>query len=360
MRFVALYFIFRLPLAFFIDSVLGDPKFLNHPVILLGKLISKGETFFRAKFQNEEADFSQSAKNDFLAGTCLFLSVALVSFLVPFLIIFILARSAQALSNPVLLIFACAVDLWLGYRCLACKSLIDESRAVAEQLLISIKDGRDALSKIVGRDVNPLDQNGVIKACVETVAENTTDAIISPMFFFALGGAPLCMLFKAISTMDSMIGYKNELYENFGKVAARADDVANFLCARISAFLMIFSGALLNLTIVRKTLARFQFQSDGFIFLVKNALKVYARDRNKHASPNAAHTESACAGLLGIELSGDAFYGGKLEHKPVLGDKTRECQIEDIARAQSLAQCAAILFVILATIVLFASVPFRI
>jgi adenosylcobinamide-phosphate synthase len=176
------------------------------------------------------------------------------------------------------------------------------------------EEAREAVSMIVGRDTKELDEAGITRAAVETVAENTSDGMIAPLLYMAIGGAPLGFLYKAVNTMDSMIGYRNDKYQYFGRAAARLDDLLNFLPSRISGILMILVSRPLGL--------------DG-----KNALRIFLRDRKKHASPNSAQTEAACAGALHLRLAGDASYGGKVHHKPYIGDDDRPIEAEDIARA---------------------------
>jgi adenosylcobinamide-phosphate synthase len=200
------------------------------------------------------------------------------------------------------------------YQIFATKSLKTESMKVHDALEDSLGEGRMAVSYIVGRDTSELNEKEVIKATVETVAENTTDGVIAPIMFCAIGGAGLGMIYKAINTMDSMVGYKNEKYINFGTVAAKLDDVANYLSARISAVIMMLAAGMGNMD-------------------WKNAIKIFKRDRYNHKSPNSAQTEAVCAGALGIQLAGDAYYFGKLNEKATIGDKTREIEKNDIKKS---------------------------
>lgn len=194
---------------------------------------------------------------------------------------------------------------------------------VYEQLKAGNLEGaRYAVSMIVGRDTKSLDEEGVTKAAVETIAENTSDGIIAPLFYMALGGAPLMFLYKAINTMDSMVGYKNDKYLNFGRLPAKLDDAANFVPARISAWLMVA--------------ASFFLKMDS-----RNATRIYRRDRRNHASPNSAQTEAVMAGALGVQLAGDAYYFGKLYQKPTIGDRIRKIQYEDIRYANNLLYASA-------------------
>lgn len=208
------------------------------------------------------------------------------------------------------------VEVWFTYQLLAARALQKESMAVCPPLAAGDLEGaRDAVSRIVGRDTQQLDEAGVVKAAVETVAENTSDGVIAPLLFLALGGLPLGMVYKAVNTMDSMVGYRNERYRWFGTAAARLDDVLNWIPARLSGLLMCLAAALLPGCSGRR------------------ALRVFFRDRKKHSSPNSAHTEAACAGALGVRLAGDAWYFGKKVSKPTIGDNLRPVEQADVARA---------------------------
>jgi len=202
-----------------------------------------------------------------------------------------------------------------------------------------LEAARQAVSMIVGRDTATLDEVGVAKAAIETVAENTSDGVIAPMLYTALGGPVLGFLYKAVNTMDSMIGYKNDKYLYFGRAAAKLDDIVNFIPARISAYLMIFSA----------------FMS-GKCFDGRNAFKIYKRDNRKHASPNSAQTEAVCAGALRIQLAGDASYFGKIVKKPYIGDAYRKVESEDIKRANRLMYLTAWLGELLCLLLMTASI----
>ena len=219
------------------------------------------------------------------------------------------------------------------YQILATKSLKVESMKVYDELAKNdLPSARKAVSMIVGRDTKDLTFSGVAKAAVETVAENTSDGIIAPMIFIAIGGAPMGFFYKAINTMDSMVGYKNEKYMNFGRFAAKLDDVVNYLPARISAYQMILSSFFL----------RYDY---------KNAFKIYKRDRYNHASPNSAQTESVCAGALDIQLAGNAYYFGKLYEKPTIGDNIREINYDDIKKANRLLYCTSFISIVIISII---------
>ena len=223
--------------------------------------------------------------------------------------------------------FGCAAEAFMTGQMLAAKSLRTESMKVYTALRDgTLADARHAVSMIVGRDTERLDREHVAMAAVETVAENTSDGEIAPMLCFALGGPVLGWMYKAVNTMDSMVGYKNETYIDFGRAAAKLDDVVNFLPSRISAWLMILACHLC-----------------GKDYDAARARRIYLRDRRKHASPNSAQTESACAGALGLRLAGDASYFGKVVKKPFIGDRMRPTEPEDIPRANRLMYAASML-----------------
>lgn len=208
----------------------------------------------------------------------------------------------------------------MTYQIFAVKCLKTESMKVCQCLKEgNLAQARTAVSMIVGRDTECLDEEGVAKAAIETVAENTSDGVIAPMLYLAIGGPVLGFFYKAVNTMDSMLGYRNEKYLYFGRAAAKLDDAANFVPARISACLMIAVSFFA-----------------GSHFSGRGAFAVYKRDRRKHASPNSAQTESVCAGALGIRLAGDASYSGKIVKKPYIGKELRKVEYEDIVRANRL------------------------
>ena len=219
------------------------------------------------------------------------------------------------------------------WQILATKALKDEPMKVYTALESGdLEKSRHAVSMIVGRDTARLDDAGVTRAAVETVAENTSDGVVAPMLFLALGGAPLGFFYKAVNTMDSMLGYVEPPYKNIGLVPAQMDDAANFLPARLSALLMIAAGFLLGLD-------------------AKNGWRIFRRDRFNHASPNSAQTESVCAGLLGVRLAGDAWYHGVLHKKKYIGDASREITHRDILLACRLLYLTAFLTLLLCTLV---------
>ncbi len=289
-----------------LDWIFGDPVWLYHPVRIIGKWISFLEKILR-KFAGDQEG---NEKKLLIAGGILWILVILASAAVPMGILY-LAEKFSPCAAFVLECFWC-------YQLLAARSLGKESKKVYKKLIQDDLSGaRLAVSMIVGRDTENLTVEGATKAAVETVAENTNDGVIAPLIYMLIGGPILGFVYKAVNTMDSMLGYKNEKYLYFGRVAAKMDDVAGFIPARISALLMILASCLLGM--------------DG-----KNALWIWKRDRRKHASPNAAQTEAVCAGALQVQLAGDAWYFGKKHEKDTIGDPIREIEPRDILRSEKL------------------------
>ena len=299
-----------LAIGFCMDLLIGDPHSIAHPVVGIGKLISALEKLLRHLLPKTD-------KGEIAAGTVLWILVAGISTALPWGIL-LLCRTI----SPWLRLAAESVMCW---QILAAKSLKDESMKVYTALESGDMDkSRHAVSMIVGRDTARLDDAGVTRAAVETVAENTSDGVVAPMLYLALGGAVLGFFYKAVNTMDSMLGYVEPPYKNIGLVPAKMDDAANFLPSRLSALLMLAAGCLLGL--------------DG-----KNGWRIFRRDRFNHASPNSAQTESVCAGLLGVRLAGDAWYHGVLHRKKFIGDAKREITHRDILLACRLMYLTAFL-----------------
>ncbi len=295
---------------FVLDLILGDPRWLYHPVRAIGLLIDKGEMAFRRIFP-------KSRQGELTAGVFFAFFVVFVSTLFPFLILLLAWK-----LNPWL---AFALCVFWDYQLLAARSLRMESMRVYDALEDKdLPKARRAVSMIVGRDVDRLDEEGVAKAAVETVAENASDGVIAPMLFLALGGPVLGFLYKSVNTLDSMVGYKNEKYLYFGRFSAKLDDVLNWIPARVSGLLMVIASPFTGLS-------------------MGQALRIYRRDRRNHASPNSAHTEAAAAGALGVRLAGNAWYFGKLYEKPFIGDSLRPMEYEDIRRVNRLMYAASIL-----------------
>ncbi|MBR0138933.1 MAG: cobalamin biosynthesis protein CobD [Firmicutes bacterium] len=303
-----------LAIGFAIDFFVGDPEGFPHPVRLMGRAVSLLEKPLRRAFP-------ETSKGERTAGALMWIIVASLSLLIPALILAL----CQRIGAPLRL----AAESLMCWQALAARSLKDESLEVAKALESGdLKAARKDVSMIVGRDTEKLDEAGVARAAVETVAENTSDGVIAPLFFAAIGGAPLAMMYKAVNTMDSMVGYIDPPYTDFGRVPAKADDAFNYIPARVSALLMIAAGALLG-------------------FDAKNGLRIFRRDRYKHASPNSAQTEAACAGLLGLQLAGDASYGGVLHKKEHIGDPLRPIEAKDIERSCRIMYLASFLALLL-------------
>ena len=304
-------FIYALPMlvGFVIDIFVGDPYNFPHPIRAIGTLIAKLEKFVRERLKNLRK-----------GGVFLALTVLIVSTFIPLAVLFVCYK--------INIFLGLAVESVMCWQLVAARCLQKESmkvcRAVEEK---DIEKARKAVSMIVGRDTDVLDETGIVKAAVETVAENTSDGVTAPIMYIALGGAPLGFFYKAANTMDSMIGYTNEKYIDIGRFAAKLDDVLNFIPSRLTALTMILSAYLLGM--------------DG-----KTAAKIWKRDRRKHASPNSAQTESVCAGALDIRLAGDAYYFGELHKKEFIGDDIRTPESEDIRRANRLMYCTSVIVLI--------------
>ena len=304
--------------AFVLDCMLGDPQNPLHPMRMIGGGVGLCVRLCRKTNV-------KSAAARFAMGAVLTVIVIGLSYAATALITWGLYR----------------LNFWAGlaaeavlcYFLIAAKALRKESMGVCGALQAgNIGVARERLSFIVGRDTEGLSGPDVVKAAVETISENLTDAVIAPLIFICIGGAPLGMAYKAANTLDSMIGYNNEEFRYFGKFAARLDDAANFIPARVSALFMIL----------------------GSIFTgadVRGAVRFFLRDRYKHKSPNSAQTESVCAGALGLCLGGDNHYGGVLVHKPVIGDEIHEAAPKHIIAANRLMYAAVIIAVILLSVI---------
>ena len=299
---------------FAFDLLLGDPERVPHPVVYMGRAISALEKTLRRLFPKTD-------KGELAAGAVLAVVMSAGTLTLTALLCFALGKIHPALRWT-------AEIIWC-WQALAMRGLRDETMTVRDKLDNDTLDAaRRQVSRVVGRDTAALSPEGVTKAAVETVAENFSDGVIAPLFWMLIGGAPLALCYKAINTMDSMVGYKNDRYLYFGRAAAHLDDVANWLPARLSGLLLILAAPLCGLS-------------------GKEAFRIWRRDRRSHASPNSAQTEAACAGALRVQLAGDAFYFGKPVHKPTLGDPLRPVEAEDIPRACRLMTTGSLLGLIL-------------
>ncbi len=335
---IKLYFLSHIVafvLGFFLDLIVGDPHWLYHPVRIIGALISLLEKLFLSDKKNEVPNDTNTENNkskDNNKKIALGLLTVIIVLGLTYVVCAFIVIGAYFINIYLGLI----VEVIMTYFILATKSLRVESMKVYKALNNgTLYDARKAVSMIVGRDTENLSEEGVIKAAVETVAENTSDGVIAPMLFTCIGGPILGFAYKAVNTMDSMMGYKNDRYLYFGRVAAKLDDIVNFLPARISAILMILASLL-----------------GGKNYSFKNAIKIFKRDRYNHASPNSAQTESVCAGALGVRLAGDAYYFGKLVSKPYIGDDNRSIERDDIKRICHLMYIAAFICMVICTLIL--------
>ncbi len=293
---------------FVLDALFGDPAWLPHPVVYMGKAISKLEKFLRPRLP-------KTPQGELLGGAIVAFCLPVGTFLLTGLVCWGAARLHPLLGLAVQM-------FWCG-QALAARGLVQESTNVYKELKKpDLPGARKAVSRIVGRDTAELTAEGVTKAAVETVAENASDGVIAPLLYMLIGGAPLALTYKAINTMDSMLGYKNEKYLYFGRVPAKLDDVANYIPSRLAGLLWVAAAAFTH--------------NDA-----KGAWKIWRRDRRRHASPNSAQTESACAGALGVQLAGPAYYFGEYYAKPTIGDALRPIEPEDILRANQMMYVAS-------------------
>ena len=293
--------ILSLYIGYITDLIIGDPYSFPHPVKYIGKLIKVVENFVR-----------KTAKTDKglkIGGFFLWFVTVGTTFAVTYLVM----RLAR--FNTVVYVIINSIVI---YTTLATKCLKDEAKKIYDVLKTGdLQKSRTQLSYIVGRDTANLDEKEIIRATVETVAENTVDGLIAPLFYAFIGGAPLAMAYKAINTLDSTVGYKNEKYLHIGFASAKIDDIANYIPSRISVILF--------------TIGNFFLGND-----YKNCFKIAIRDRKNHKSPNCAFSEGAVAGALGIQLGGTNVYFGEVVYKPTIGDKTRKIEVEDIARTNKI------------------------
>ena len=316
-------------LGFMLDLLLADPVRIPHPVVIIGKGISFLEKHLRAIFPDTPAGRRAG-------GTVMAILIPVTTIIVTGGVC-ILAW----IIHPA--VFLIVHTLWC-WQAIAARGLDREAKNVYRLLCdldrqdtekesgADLTEARKAVGRIVGRDTKALDRKGIIRATVETVAENFSDGIMAPLFYMAIGGAPLALTYKSINTMDSMVGYKNEKYIDFGRAAARLDDAAGFIPARIGALIWILMAG-------------------PYEHRLKEASRIWKRDRRNHASPNAAQTEAACAGALGVQLAGPAYYFGELYEKPTIGDAEREIETGDILRTCRMMWGASIVTLLLCMVI---------
>ncbi|MCR1877316.1 adenosylcobinamide-phosphate synthase CbiB [Paraclostridium bifermentans] len=305
-------------IAYLLDLVIGDPYSFPHPVRFIGNLIRFTEGKIRIIFKSKK----QLKMGGFLLWTITVGFTALVTNLI---------LNLLCINN----IFYAIIASIILYTTLSTKCLADEAKKIYEVLKTGdIEKSRKQLSYIVGRDTTSLNENEIIRATVETVAENTVDGIISPMMYGFIGGPVIAMAYKAINTLDSMVGYKNEKYGDIGFASAKIDDIANFIPARITPFFMMIASFILG-------------------FNSKKSIKIAMRDRKNHKSPNCAYAEGAVAGALEVQLGGTNMYFGEKVYKPTIGDKDRELEAEDILRTNKIMYLTSFIALVIFSIITY-------
>jgi len=309
--------VIKIWIAYVLDLIFGDPQNIIHPVQVIGKMISSGEKFLLGE------NSSLSRKYKFFAGMILNITVISLTYGITYLIRRISENS---------IIFTVA-EIYLMYTIFSINSLAREGNRVYNILKEgNIERARKDLSYLVSRDTGTMDEKMIIRSTMETISENTVDGIVAPMLYMFLGGLPLSMTYKAINTFDSMVGYKNEKYMDFGKFSAKLDDVANFIPARITGILIVIASMIL-----------------GYDY--KNSLKIFIRDRKNHSSPNSGHAEAGVAGALGVQFGGRVSYFGKEVDKPVIGDKIKNFELEDIKKNIKIMYATSFLSLVLFSVI---------
>ena len=300
---------------FMLDLMFADPGLMPHPVVIAGRGISFLEKHLRKIFPDSPAGLRAAG--------------GVMAFIIPVTTLVFTGGICLLAWIVHPLAFFLIHTLWC-WQAVAVRGLAKEAGKVYDALTEGqdLEPARKAVARIVGRDTKNLDRDGVVRATVETVAENFSDGVVAPLFYMSIGGAPLALTYKSINTMDSMTGYKNERYIDFGRIPARLDDVAGFLPARIGALIWIIAAGLLEKR-------------------MKDSFRIWKRDRRNHASPNAAQTEAACAGALGVRLAGPSYYFGELYNKPTIGDPERPIEAEDIGRTCRMMYGASVIELII-------------
>lgn len=314
---------FELVAAFFLDLAIGDPAWLPHPVRIIGRAIAQMENILRGLFKE---------KNEKTAGVLLVVFIVLPSAAAAFIITSLLAKA----NSGLILVICKAILIYLVGTTIALRELIASAAKVTSAIKAgALDEARRHLSMIVGRDTAELPEEGVLRATIETLAENLSDGVVAPLFYLALGGLPLAMAYKAINTLDSMVGYKNEKYVRFGWAAAKLDDIANYIPARLSGLFVVIASF-----IVQRSF------SAG-----RNAMNIMQRDGRNHTSPNSGVPEAAMAGALGIRLGGPSTYGGVVSQKPYIGDAVSEVGLSSAQKAAHIVFAASTISVSVAAAV---------
>ena len=313
---------------FILDLLIGDPRWLPHPVQFMGKYIEYGEKFFRKVFPDNRWGLV-------IGGMLLSVSLVILAILIPLGIIWLFVQTEPFIYEKTgwHVNMALIVSSIMCWQVLAARDLKKETMAVYNSLVSGdIKQARKNLSMVVGRDTEFLGEQAISRAAVETVSENTSDGVIAPMFFFIIGGAPLAFAYKAVNTLDSMLGYKNEKYIFFGRYPAILDDIANFIPARLTGLIMVLASFILR-------------------YNCREAWRIMRRDGRKHTSPNSGIPEAACAGALQVRLGGLSLYSFHPVDKPYIGDDTVKINREHIKKANSLMMMTALIPVIVLVII---------
>ena len=309
--------VIKIWIAYVLDLIFGDPQNIIHPVQIIGKMINIGEKSLLGK------KYKSDRKYKFFAGMILNITVISLTYGITYLI-------DKSSENSIILTVA---EIYLMYTVFSINSLAREGNRVYNILKEgNIERARKDLSYLVSRDTGAMDEKMIIRSTMETISENTVDGIVAPMLYMFLGGLPLSMTYKAINTFDSMVGYKNEKYMDFGKFSAKLDDVANFIPARITGILIVIASMIL-----------------GYDY--KNSLKIFIRDRKNHSSPNSGHAEAGVAGALGVQFGGKVSYFGKEVDKPVIGDKTKDFELEDIKKNIKIMYAASFLSLVMFSVI---------
>ena len=309
--------VIKIWIAYVLDLIFGDPQNIIHPVQIIGKMINIGEKSLLEK------KYKSDRKYKFFAGMILNITVISLTYGITYLI----RRTSE---NSIILTVA---EIYLMYTVFSINSLAREGNRVYNILKEgNIEKARKDLSYLVSRDTGTMDEKMIIRSTMETISENTVDGIVAPMLYMFLGGLPLSMTYKAINTFDSMVGYKNEKYMDFGKFSAKLDDVANFIPARVTVILIVISAMIL-----------------GYDY--KNSLKIFIRDRKNHSSPNSGHAEAGVAGALGVQFGGRVSYFGKEVDKPVIGDKIKDFELEDIKKNIKIMYAASFLSLVVFSVI---------
>ena len=309
--------VIKIWIAYVLDLIFGDPQNIIHPVQVIGKMINIGEKSLLEK------KYKSDRKYKFFAGMILNITIISLTYGITYLI----RRTSE---NSIIFTVA---EIYLMYTVFSINSLAREGNRVYNILKEgNIERARKDLSYLVSRDTGTMDEKMIIRSTMETISENTVDGIVAPMMYMFLGGLPLSMTYKAINTFDSMVGYKNEKYMDFGKFSAKLDDVANFIPARITGILIVIASMIL-----------------GYDY--KNSLKIFIRDRKNHSSPNSGHAEAGVAGALGVQFGGRVSYFGKEVDKPVIGDKIKDFELEDIKKNIKIMYVASFLSLIVFSVI---------